>query len=140
MSLTFADQTYLLRWSSQHQHEFTPKGQHDLSRWTDMVTINYRRNGATVLCSASMPRTAERPAEHLALALFPTGALIEAVFGRWRLTGGRGTALIYSLRHYGQKAGDAMAAWLQANGPAVERQLMGLQEVPSHRILEPAGP
>jgi hypothetical protein len=161
VTLDFADQTYLLRWSSQHQHEFTPAGQDDLSRWTDMVTINtyprvsdgeglaemanralanYRRHGATVLRTASIPRTAERLAEHLVVALFPTRAFSEAVFARWRLADGRGTAVIVSHRLYGPKAGDAMAAWLQANGPTVERRLMALDPIPSHRVPEPAGP
>jgi hypothetical protein len=153
VTLDFGGQTYRLRWSSQHQHEFTPAGQDDLSRWSDMVTINtypgvsdgdgladvdYRRHGATVLRTASIPRTADRPAEHLIVALFPTGAFIEAVFARWRLTGGHGTALIVSHRLYGQKAGEAMAAWLKANGTTVERRLMALDQVPSLRVLEPA--
>jgi hypothetical protein len=161
VTLTFAGQAYRLRWSSQHQHEFTPAGQEDLNRWTDMVTINtypgvsdgdgladvanralgnYRRHGATILRTASIPRSADRPAEHLVVALFPTRAFSEAVFARWRLADGRGTAVIVSHRHYGPKAGDAMAAWLQANGPAMERRLMALQEIPSHRVLEPASP
>lgn len=161
VTLDFSGQTYRLRWSSQHQHEFTPAGQDDLSRWTDMVTINtypgvsdgeglaemanralanYRRHGATVLRTASIPRTAGRPAEHLVVALFPTRAFSEAVFTRWRLTDGRGTAVIVSHRIHGPKAGDAMAAWWQANGATVERRLMALDPIPSHRVLEPAGP
>ncbi|MCP9834846.1 hypothetical protein [Cyanobium sp. Aljojuca 7A6] len=162
--LKFADQTYLLRWSSKHQHEFTPSGQDDLSRWTDMITINtypdvrdgdgladvanrvlgtYKQNNAVVVRTSSVPRTPARPArpaEHLIVVLFPVRDSIEAVFARLRLTDGRGTAVIYSHRLYGQKAGDAMAAWLKANGPAVERRLMDLQEIPSHRILEPSSP
>lgn len=161
LTLTFAGQTYLMRWSSQHQHEFTPAGQDDLGRWTDMVTINtypgvsdgdglaevanralgnYRRHGATVLRTSSIPRSADRPAEHLVVALFPTRAFCEAVFARWRLADGRGRAVIVSHRRYGPKAGDAMAAWLKANGPTVERQLMALDQVPSHRVLEPSSP
>jgi hypothetical protein len=159
VALKFADQTYLLRWSLKHQHEFTPVGQEDLNRWTDMVTINtypgvsdgegladvanrvlgnYKRNKAMVLRTDSIPRTAVRPAEHLIVVLFPVRDYIEAVFARLRMADGRGTAVIYSHRLYGRKAGDAMAAWLKANGTTVERRLMALQEVPSHRILEPA--
>lgn len=161
VTLDFGGQTYRLRWSSRHQHEFTPAGQDDLSRWTDMVTINtypgvsdgegladvanrvlgtYKRNNAVVVRTASIPRTANRPAEHLIVVLFPTRDFIEAVFARLRLADGRGTALIYSHRLYGQKAGETMAAWLKANGPSVERRLMALQEVPSHRQLEPSSP
>ncbi|MGB7566189.1 MAG: hypothetical protein WBM08_15725 [Prochlorococcaceae cyanobacterium] len=157
--LKFADQTFVHRWSSKHQHEFTPAGQEDLSRWTDMVTINtypgvsdgegladvanrvlgnYKQNKAVVLRTNSIPRTAVRPAEHLIVVLFPVRDYIEAVFARLRMADGRGTAVIYSHRLYGRKAGDAMAAWLKANGTTVESRLMALQEVPSHRILEPA--
>jgi len=161
VTLTFADQAYRLRWSSQHQHEFTPTGQDDLSRWSDMVTINtypgvsdgerlaevanrvlgtYKQNNAVVVRTSSVPRTADRPAEHLIVVLFPTRDSIEAVFARLRLADGRGTALIVSHRLYGQKAGEAMAAWLKAKGPGVERRLMALQEIPSHRLLEPSSP
>lgn len=159
MALKFADQTYLHRWSSNHQHEFTPVGQEDLSRWTDMVTINtypgvsdgegladvanrvlgnYTRNKAMVLRTDSIPRTPARPAEHLIVVVFPARDTIEAVFARLRMADGRGTAVIYSHRLYGGKAGEAMAAWLKAHGTTLERRLMALQEVPSHRILEPA--
>ena len=31
---------YLHRWSMNHQHEFTPEGQEDLEKWSDMITIN----------------------------------------------------------------------------------------------------
>lgn len=143
VSLKFADQTYLLRWSSKHQHEFTPAGQDDLSRWTDMITINtypgisdgegladaanrvlgtYKQNNAVVVRTSSVPRTAARPAEHLIVVLFPVRDSIEAVFARLRLADGRDTALIYSHCLYGQKAGEAMAAWLKANGPSLERR------------------
>ncbi len=161
VTLDFSGQTYRLRWSSKHQHEFTPAGQDDLSRWSDMVTINtypgvsdgeglaevanrvlgtYKQNNAVVVRTSSVPRTADRPAEHLIVVLFPTRDSIEAVFARLRLADGRGTALIYSHRLYGQKAGVAMEAWLKANGPSVERRLMALQEIPSHRLLEPSSP
>jgi hypothetical protein len=159
LTMKFADQTYLLRWSSKHQHEFTPSDQTDLSRWTDMITINtypgvsdgdglanvankvldnYKQNNAVVVRTLSVPRTAVKPAEHLIVVLFPVRNFIEAVFARFRLADGRGTAVIYSHRIYGQKVGDTTAAWMKANGATIERRLMALHEVPSHRILEPA--
>ncbi|MCP9850817.1 hypothetical protein [Cyanobium sp. Morenito 9A2] len=161
VTLTFAGQTYLLRWSLNHQHEFTPPGQDDLSRWRDMVTINtypgvsdgeglaqvanrvldnYRRNRAMVLRTSSIPRTAQQPAEHLIVALFSVRDSSEAVFARWRLADGRGTAVVYSHRLQGPEAAAAMAAWLKTQGTAVERSLMSLREVPSHRLLEPTIP
>lgn len=158
VQLRFGDQTFVLRWSSAHQHEFTPAGQEDLARWTDMVTINlypevtdgqglaevanrvlatYQRNNARVLRTASIPRTADRPAEHLIVALFPVPDFIEAVFARFRMNDGIGSAVIVSHRIHGHQAGPAMASWLQANGPVVESQLMTLKQIPSARLLEP---
>ena len=156
--LRFGDQPFLERWSSNHQHEFTPPGQEDLSRWTDMVTINlypgvkdgegladtanrvlstYKQAKAQVVRTTSLPSTAKRPAEHLIVALFPTRDAIEAAFARFRLAEGIGTSVIYSHRIHGRQAGPAMAAWLEANGPTIEQRLMTLQNLPSPRSLEP---
>jgi hypothetical protein len=161
LSLRFREQVYERRWSGPHQHEFTPAGQEDLSRWTDMVTINtypqvrdgdglaevanrvlatYTSNNGRVLRTASVPRSAAGPAEHLIVALFPRPESIEAVFARFRLADGRGTAVIVSHRIHGRAAGPAMQAWLEANGPDVERRLMALEGIPSPRLLEPGGP
>ncbi|MFQ6538861.1 MULTISPECIES: hypothetical protein [Aphanothece] len=156
--LRFGDQPYLYRWSSNHQHEFTPPGQEDLSRWTDMLTINlypsvrdgegladaanrvlatYRSNSGQVVRTASVPRAAERPAEHLIVVLFPGREAIEVAFARFRMTEGIGSAVIYSHRVHGRQAGPAMATWLEANGPAIERRLMALDGLPSPGQLEP---
>jgi hypothetical protein len=35
---------YLHRWSMNRQHEFTPEGQEDLEKWSDMITINVYPN------------------------------------------------------------------------------------------------
>ena len=161
LSLRFGDRVYERRWSGPHQHEFTPPGQEDLSRWTDMVTINtypgvsdgaglaevanrvlatYTSNNGRVLRTASVPLSAAGPAEHLIVALFPRPESIEAVFVRFRLANGRGTAVIVSHRIHGRNAGPAMQAWLETNGAAAERHLMALEGIPSPRLLEPDGP
>jgi len=31
---------YFHRWSQNDQHEFTPEGQQDLNKWSDMITAN----------------------------------------------------------------------------------------------------
>lgn len=150
-SLKFADVEYFHRWSGADQHEFTPRGQEDLERWTDMMTVwryrsvkdgdalaaaantvleNYKNSGAMILRTDSTPRTAAAPAEHLIVALFPKKEFIEAVFARFKLVGGTGSSAIYCHRIYGQKAGDQMSAWLKANGAEVEKALMGWQGVP----------
>jgi hypothetical protein len=76
---------YFHRWSQNDQHEFTPTGQDDLEKWSDMITIsvyptahdgdalavranavleNYKSHGGRVLRTDSVPRTPDRPAEH----------------------------------------------------------------------------
>jgi hypothetical protein len=44
--------------------------------------------------------------------------------------GGVGSAVVYSHRIYGKKAGDEMSKWLQDNGPATERNLMKWDAMP----------
>src|SRR5262249_29558133 len=39
-AFSFKGLTYFDRWSENNQYEFTPQGQEDLDKWTDMVTIN----------------------------------------------------------------------------------------------------
>jgi hypothetical protein len=39
-TLSFRGVDYLHRWSKDGQNEFTPKGQEDLNKWQDMITIN----------------------------------------------------------------------------------------------------
>ena len=90
---------YFHRWSKNNQHEFTPEKQEDLDKWSDMMTVNaypdvqdgerlaqttnavldnYKRQQAKVLKTDSVPRTADRPAEHF----------IAVVFGRPNFIGG----------------------------------------------------
>jgi hypothetical protein len=126
---------YFHRWSKNDQHEFTPEKQEKLDRWSDMMTVNaypdvhdgerlaetansvldnYKRHQAKVLKTDSIPRKADRPAEHLIAVVFGTGCLF-----------------VYSHRIYGEKMGDEMSAWLSANGSDVEKALMEWSSMPS---------
>lgn len=150
-AFSFAGADYFHRFTQADQHEYTPGGQEDLNAWTDMVTINYYRrttdgdalaaNANTVLenyksakalivKTDSVPRTKDRPAEHLIVAIFGRPEFIEVAFARFRLHEGVGTSVIYSHRVYGRKAGDAMSAWLEKNGPATEQSLMKWDAMP----------
>jgi hypothetical protein len=144
-SLSFAGVTYHHRWSQAGQHEFTPAGQEDLEAWTDMVTINVHgsvhdgdalasvANGVLsnyeaagrIVRTNSVARTTSRPAEHFIAAVLGSQAFLEAVFARVMLVEGTGVVAVYSHRIYGRANGDAMAAWLEANGQRVEDLLMG---------------
>ena len=148
---SFADTQYSHRYTKDDQHEYTPQGQEDLNAWTEMVTLlvyrrvkdgdglaatanavleNYKANKAVVVKTNSVPRTREKPAEHLVVVIFPRPDFLEAAFTRFRLHDGAGSAVVFSHRIYGKKAGDAMSAWLEKNGSTIEGVLMKWDSVP----------
>jgi hypothetical protein len=144
LSLSFGGQRYWHRFSAGGQHEFTPGEQSDLNLWRDMVTLNvhenvrnddqlaglangvlanYRRAGR-IIRTASRPRTAARPAEHLIVALLEAPGLAEAAAARVLLVDGVGVVVVRSRRDYGAQATASVGDWLTANGPALETSLM----------------
>ena len=150
--MNFSGVDYFHRWSKGEQHEFTPLGQEDLKKWADMITLNgypdvrdgdalaakanavlenYTNNRARVLKTSSVPRTADRPAEHLIAVVFGRPEFIEVAFARLKMIDGVGCSIVYSHRIYGEKIGDQMSAWLSANGPKVEKALMVWSAIPS---------
>lgn len=152
-AFTFGKQAYFHRYTKDNLHEFTPKSQSNLQKWTDMVTINdyadakdgetlaakanavletYKANKAMVVKTNSTPRTAKKPAEHLIVVLFPQPTFIEASFTRFVLNKGTGASVVFSHRIYGRKAGDAMSQWLLKNGDKCEKELMGMPSIPKH--------
>jgi hypothetical protein len=151
-AFVFRDVGYFHRWSKNDQHEFTPEKQEDLNKWSDMITINgypeagdgerlaatanavlenYKNHQAKVLKTRSVPRTADRPAEHLIAVVFTRPSFIEVAFARFKLMDGKGCSLVYSHRIYGGKIGDQMSAWLTANGEEIEKALMEWSSMPA---------
>ena len=151
-AFVFRGVAYWHCWSQNDQHEFTPKGQEDLEKWTDMITVNaypdaldgdslaakanavlenYKSHQAIVLKTDSAPRTPDRPAEHFIAVVFGRPSFIEAAFARFKLADGGGCSIVYSHRLYGEKIGDQMSAWLGANGAVIEKALMGWSDMPS---------
>lgn len=152
ITLNFNQTEYIHRWSKNDQHEFTPPGQDDLSKWTDMLTINfypqvnegeglaqvanqvlenYKSQRGKVLRAVSVPRTIEKPAEHLIVVVFGRPTFLEAVEARFKLVNGKGVSFIYSHRVYGKEVGPEMSVWLKENGPSIEKALM-TWEFPLH--------
>ena len=148
------DTNYFLRWSQGSQHEYTPEGQEDLTRWTDMLTLNYhsqvqdgeglamwanqvlgyyQENHASVIRTDSVPATETTPAEHLAVVAFRTPEFVEVVMTRFKLLDSKGAAVTYSRRTYGDTAVDQAMEWLQDNGASMEGVLMRL-EVPAEAV------
>ena len=137
----FSDVDYLHRYTDADLHEFTPKDQEDLNKWSDMVTINfyptvedgeglaeianavlanYKANGAKVIRTNSVPRTKDRPAEHLIVVLFAREEFREVAFARLVMHDKIGASVVYSHRAYGAKSGDEMGvgeATQSATGP-----------------------
>jgi len=155
-AFSLAGVKYLHRFTKDDQHEYTPEGQEDLQAWTDMTTIhyyrkakdgealaatanavleNYKANRAKVVKTDSVPKTRDKPAEHLIVVIFGRPEFLEVVFARFRMHDGVGTAVIYSHRVYGNKVGNEMSAWLEKNGPDTEKNLMKWDAMP-----KPPGP
>ena len=155
-AFAFRGVDYFHRWSQGEQHEFTPARQEDLKKWADMMTVNgypgiddgdglaatansvlenYKKHKAKVLKTNSVPRTAERPAEHFIAVFFGRPDFIEVAFARFKLVDGKGFSFVYSHRIYGEKIGEEMSAWLSANGEAVEKALMKWNSMPSPASL-----
>jgi hypothetical protein len=150
LTITFAGSDYIHRWSKGGQHEFTPKGQEDLTKWITMVTLNVYESARTgeqlaemanqvlgnyqqtgkIVRTDSKPRTDKSEAEHLAVAVLGTPEFLEAVFARFLVHEGRGVVVVHSKRVYGAKAGNEMSAWLEKNGPDTERALMAWTGIP----------
>ena len=155
-AFVFGGIDYFHRWSQNDQHEFTPQGQENLDKWADMITINvyqsahdgdalaakanavlenYKSHNGRVLRTDSVPRTADRPAEHFIAVVFGRPNFIEAAFARFKLVNGVGCSIVYSHRIYGEKVGDPMSAWLKDNGPKMEKMLMDWNNFPSPASL-----
>lgn len=146
----FGEQRYVPRWSKDHQHEYTPVAQPDLTRWTDMLTINvhpgvrdgeglatvantvlsnYQSHGRIVRTS-SRPRSAQREAEHLIVAALGAPGFVELVFARAMQHQGVAMVMVYSHRIYGSDVGTEASVWLREHGSSVETRLMGFADVP----------
>jgi hypothetical protein len=150
---------YLHRWSMNHQHEFTPEGQEDLEKWSDMITINvypdthdgealatkanavlenYKSHKGRVLRTSSIPRTPKQPAEHFIAVVFGRPNFIEVAFARFKIVDGLGCSIVYSHRIYGEKIGDQMSTWLKTNGAKKEKVLMEWSDIPPLASLNEA--
>jgi len=151
-AFSFGGIEYFHRFTTGDQHEYTPDGQSDLKAWTEMVTLlsyrqvkdgeglaakanavleNYKANKAVVVKTDSVPRTATKPAEHLIVVIFGRPEFLEAVFSRFMMRAGVGTAVVYSHRIYGKAVGDQMQAWLAKNGASTEVNLMKWDSMPN---------
>jgi guanylate kinase len=150
-AFTFTDVKYFHRFTEKDQHEYTPAGQEDLKAWSEMVTLlvyrnvkdgeglattasnvleTYKANRAIVVKTDSVPRTQNKPAEHLAVVIFDRPEFIEVAFSRFRMYNGLGSAVVFSHRIYGKAVRDKMQEWLAKNGATIEANLMKWDAMP----------
>jgi hypothetical protein len=102
------------------------------------ILERYKSARGMILGTQSKPRTPQAPAEHFMAAVFPEPTRIEVAFARVLLADGIACVLVYSHREYGEKIGDRVSAWLKANGPRVEQQLMSWDAFPRPGAFTPA--
>jgi hypothetical protein len=151
-AFSFADVKYFHRWSKDDQHEFTPADQENLEAWTDMVTINqyrkatdaeslakmanavqenYKQANGKIVRTTSIPRTKDKPAEHLIVVIFGRPNFYEIAFARFKMHDGKGASIVYSHRFYGKDASDKMRDWIARNGQSTEKNLMAWGKMPT---------
>lgn len=152
-AFSFAKTEYFHRYSKGTLHEFTPKGQADLQKWTDLFTINdypmvktgegiaeianrvlttYKANEGIILRTRSVPRTTTKPAEHLIVVLFRRATFAEVAFTRFVLMKGKGASMVYSHRIYSKTESAEMDFWITKNCGKTEAALMAIPSVPKH--------
>lgn len=150
-AFSMADVKYYHRFTEKDLHEYTPEEQEDLNAWKDMVTINYypmvkdgdalaniangvlenyKKAKALIINTDSVPRTKEKEAEHLVVAVFARTEFAEVAFARIRMHEGVGTSIVYSHRMYGKDLGDEVGEWIKKNGASTEKALMKWNAMP----------
>ncbi len=149
--VTFGGVPYFYRWRNANMRELTPRGQEDLQRWSDMVTVvyypqvrdeaallatakaiaqAYQRNQGTLLKTETAPAAAGRPAEHFVSVTFNRPGTSELTCARVVLRDGMGVAVLYGHRAYGPRAALDLADWLRANLPRVNQSLRAVEAIP----------
>lgn len=157
VSISLNKTDFLYRWSSDIQFEFTPVGQEDLKKWSDMITLisfqnvkdkqaltnaaaeslkYYESQKGIILTAKSLPEKAEAFDEHLIVVVLGSKEFLEVVFARFKMEKGLGVALLYSHRIYGEKTGDVANKWLKEFGPIYEKEIFNVKEIPSIKDLE----
>ena len=107
-----------------------------LAATANAVLETYKANRGSVVKTTSVPRTKDKPAEHFIAVVFARPAFMEAVFARFKMHEGIGSAVIYSHRAYGKNAGETMRSWLTQNGPTMEKNLLAWDAMPRLATLK----
>ena len=143
--VTFRGTEYLLRSSHGNGYDFTPRGQEDLSTFTDMLeltlypaahdqealaTITSRVQAiaqgakATILRTISVSASGQQAGEHFLAAVMPTPHGVDFDAIHFVLVDKQGAGVFYTHRSYGESAAGTTNAWVTKNAADVEQQLL----------------
>ena len=143
--VTFRGTEYFLRSTQGNVSDFTPRGQEDLSAFTDMLELNQypaahdhealsRISGriqaiaqgakGTILQTISASASGQQPGEHFFSATLPTahGTDFDAI--RFVLVEKQGYGVFYTHRSYGESATASTSEWVKKNAADVQKQLL----------------
>jgi hypothetical protein len=143
--VTFRGTEYLLRSSHGNGYDFTPRGQEDLSTFTDMLELNLypaahdqealatitsrvqaiaQGAKATILRTISVSASGQQPGEHFLAAVMPTPHGVDFDAIHFVLVDKQGAGVFYTHRSYGESAAGTTSAWVTKNAADVEQQLL----------------
>jgi hypothetical protein len=143
--VTFRGSEYVLRSSHGNGYDFTPRGQEDLSTFTDMLELNLypaahdqdalatitsrvqaiaQGAKATILRTISVSASGQQPGEHFLAAVMPTPHGVDFDAIRFVLVDNQAVGVFYTRRAYGESAAGTTSAWVTKNAADVEQQLL----------------
>ena len=160
MKLSFAGEDYVHRSTFAGRSDFTPASQPDLKKFRDRMTVVVRENVtssdqlgtiannlvATVSDVGEIVRTESRPnpvtgeTEHFIAAKLEGPGFTQAAFGRVALVEGKGMAIVYTHRTYGEHSSESSTGWMDRNGESTERALMAWTGMPKLAQLKALPP
>jgi len=158
--LNFGGQEYVFRTSINNRWDFTPASQPDPKAWRDRVTIVVRENVTTgaelssiagnlfatvgdvgeIVRTDSVPNAQTHETDHFMAARLEGKGFTQAAFGRVALVEGKGMAIVYSHRSYGEHSTESSTGWMDRNGEGTERELMawtGMPKIAQLKALPP---
>ncbi len=160
--VTFRGTEYLLRSSHGNTYDFTPRGQEDLSTFTDMLELNLypaahdqealatitsrtrsiaQGAKATILQTISVSASAQQPGQHFLAVVLPTPHGVDFDAVRFVLVDNQGVGVFYTRRSYGESAAATTSEWVTKNAAGVEQQLLQFDASPMvSSVKTPASP
>jgi hypothetical protein len=143
--VTFQGVEYLLRSSHGNGYDFTPRGQEDLSTFTDMLELNLYPTAhdqealatitsrvqaiaqgakATILRTISVSASGQQPGEHFLAVVLPTPHGVDFDAIHFVLVDKQAVGVFYTHRSYGESAAGTTSAWVTKNAADVEQRLL----------------